>query len=104
GTNSVEVTPSANFGQLLVQSLGGTYKLTANDLKDTQTRAVTLGTVLVAPEVGSLLAAKAQLLGTIDGFSPGEITYDPASLRSLEIEAGTAGPGVVYPYGNTFTI
>src|SRR5262249_30455490 len=83
GPNAVDVIPSAVPGELLVQSPGGTYTLRALDEIDPQARAVTLGTFLVPPMVHSLLAPKPRRLGTIDGFSPGEILYDPASLLYL---------------------
>jgi streptogramin lyase len=104
GMNYVDVTPSAISGQLLFQSLGGTYDLGADDLNDTQTRHVTLGTFLVPPRADSLLALKPRLLGTIDGFSPGEIEYDPASLQGLGLQSPVNIPGLVFPFGTTYSV
>lgn len=106
GKNFVQVEPSAVSGLLSVQSLGGTYGLSVDDRADTRARHVTMGVLripVVAPP-GSVVAVKNRLVGTIHGFGPGGIVYEPKSLTFLAVYAGSAGPGVAYPLGNTFSV
>jgi hypothetical protein len=65
---------------------------------------VTLGVVQlpVASGHGKTLVEKFHPYGVIQGFGLGEIVYDAPVTSFLGILAGQAGPGVTFPFGNTF--
>ena len=89
---------------------GVTFHTTMYPMKHASTNTMKCGmndagAVKPRPTSASAPAATATKLPTLlDGFGAGAIRVETRSLTALAVLAGHAGPGITYPFGNTFIV